>query len=306
MSDIFISYASEDRPRVKPLVDALQQQGWSVWWDRTIRAGRPFDRAIEAALKDARCVVVFWSRASIDSDWVWTEANEAKQRGILVPALLDDVDIPLAFRRIQAANLVGWSGGLPSAQVDELALAVSEVLATYASPLLDTSPHPRYPSASGAMPLEEQPKAQEEKVGQEELERKPLKDERGQAAAEKARVEEQEHERLAAADRARLKEERLSRGQGRSGALVPSLAIVSPALKKVALAACGILAVALIVYWATRPKQQQRGTQTPGVQAQPSSHPPAVETSSGSGAGDKTAADKALPIRPLRAKNRGG
>ena len=34
MSDIFISYASEDRDRVKSLARALEQEGWSVWWDR--------------------------------------------------------------------------------------------------------------------------------------------------------------------------------------------------------------------------------------------------------------------------------
>ena len=82
MHDIFISYASEDRPRVKPLVDALQQKGWSVWWDRTIRAGRTFDRVIEAALDDARCVIVLWSQTSVESDWVRTEAEEAKRRGV--------------------------------------------------------------------------------------------------------------------------------------------------------------------------------------------------------------------------------
>ncbi len=137
MHDIFISYASEDRPRVKPLVDALQQKGWSVWWDRTIRAGRTFDRVIEAALDDARCVIVLWSQTSVESDWVRTEAEEAKRRGVLVPALLDEVKIPLEFRRIQAANLVAWSGASPNADFDELALAVSEVLSSSAPPAPD-------------------------------------------------------------------------------------------------------------------------------------------------------------------------
>jgi formylglycine-generating enzyme required for sulfatase activity len=54
------------------------------------------------------------------------------QRGILVPALLEDVIIPLAFRPIQAANLVDWSGGTPSAGFDELAGAVSGVLSSNA------------------------------------------------------------------------------------------------------------------------------------------------------------------------------
>ena len=40
MGDIFISYAREDRNRIKPLAEALEKQGWSVFWDRTIPAGQ--------------------------------------------------------------------------------------------------------------------------------------------------------------------------------------------------------------------------------------------------------------------------
>jgi formylglycine-generating enzyme required for sulfatase activity len=128
VSDIFISYSRADRSRVKPLVDELLRRGWSVWWDPTIRPGKTWDQVIEAALTAARCVIVLWSRDSIQSHWVRTEAEDGRQRGILVPALLDDVIIPLAFRRIQAANLIKWSGVLPNAEVDELILAVTEVL----------------------------------------------------------------------------------------------------------------------------------------------------------------------------------
>ena len=128
VSDVFISYASADRPRVIPLVDALRQKGWSVWWDRTIPPGKTWDHVIEAALDGARCVIVLWSKDAVLSDWVRTEAEEGKRRGILVPARIDDVTIPLAFRRIQAADLVGWRGALPNAGFDELAEAVSGVL----------------------------------------------------------------------------------------------------------------------------------------------------------------------------------
>lgn len=143
MSDIFISYASEDRPRIRPLVDALQKQGWSVWWDRTILAGKSFDDVIEAALADARCVIVLWSRHSIVSRWVRTEAEEADRRGILVPALLDQVTIPFAFRRIQAANLTEWQGRLPNAEFDQLVHAVSSVLSSAAPPPAQAAATPR-------------------------------------------------------------------------------------------------------------------------------------------------------------------
>jgi formylglycine-generating enzyme len=134
VSDIFLSYAREDLPRVKPIVDALAGRGWSVWWDPGIKPGETWDEVIEAELDQARCVIVLWSRQSVQSRWVRTEADEGQRRGVLIPALLDDVVIPLAFRRIQAANLVGWSGAQPHPGFDELASAVSKKLSAPAQP----------------------------------------------------------------------------------------------------------------------------------------------------------------------------
>ncbi len=128
MTDIFISYASQDRERIRPLVAALERRGWTVWWDRTILAGRVWEREIEAALAEARCVIVAWSEGSVQSDWVWTEADEGKTRGVLVPVLLDAVTIPLAFRRIHAASLVGWDGRATGSQFEEVARAIAALL----------------------------------------------------------------------------------------------------------------------------------------------------------------------------------
>lgn len=100
MSDIFISYTSEDRTKAETLASTLEQQGWSVWWDRTIPAGKTFDEVIEEAIDAARCVVVLWSNSSVTSRWVHTEAEEGARRNILVPVLIEKVNIPLAFHRI--------------------------------------------------------------------------------------------------------------------------------------------------------------------------------------------------------------
>ena len=134
MSHIFLSYAREDLARVKPVVEALVARGWSVWWDRTIKPGQIFARVIQIALDEARCVIVLWSRDSVESDWVQSEADEGQRRGILIPAILDEVMIPLAFRRIQAASLVGWSGKLPHTGFEELEQAVEGILTSAAQP----------------------------------------------------------------------------------------------------------------------------------------------------------------------------
>jgi hypothetical protein len=110
MADVLISYASEDRERAGKLASALSAHGWSVWWDRKIIAGQAFDIVIERELENAKSVVVLWSKHSIESEWVKNEASVATERGILVPALIDEVKLPLEFRRKQTVDLTGWQG----------------------------------------------------------------------------------------------------------------------------------------------------------------------------------------------------
>ena len=120
MSDIFISYARADKEKAELLANAFSQKGWSVWWDREIPPGKSFDETIENALSSARCVVVLWSKTSVSSRWVKTEAAEGAERGILVPALIDNVKIPLEFKRIEAADLSDWQGESSHREFDQL------------------------------------------------------------------------------------------------------------------------------------------------------------------------------------------
>lgn len=110
MADIFISYASKDRPIAKELAQLLKNRGWTVWWDSHIPIGDRFDTAIEKELRNAKAVLVLWTKHSIASEWVKNEASDAAQRGILIPVLLESVTIPLAFSRIETALLTDWKG----------------------------------------------------------------------------------------------------------------------------------------------------------------------------------------------------
>jgi len=128
MADIFISYASSDRPKAESISKILASQGYSVWWDRVIPPGQVFDDVIQKSLDAARCVIVLWSEASVSSNWVKTEAAEAAQRGILVPALIKDVRPPIEFKRIQAANLVQWDSDPEHPEFQNLLASVERLV----------------------------------------------------------------------------------------------------------------------------------------------------------------------------------
>ncbi|MBL4662397.1 MAG: toll/interleukin-1 receptor domain-containing protein [Flavobacteriaceae bacterium] len=128
MVDLFISYSSQDRARIQPLVSALEQQGWSVFWDRHIPAGKTWRSYVGQALTDARCVLVVWSSHSIESRWVSEEADEGPKRGILVPVLLEAVEAPIGFRSIQAADLSDWKLNGASARFQKLVEDIKIIL----------------------------------------------------------------------------------------------------------------------------------------------------------------------------------
>jgi hypothetical protein len=108
--NVFISYSRRDRERVIQLADALQSEGLSVWWDPNLVPGRKFRQMIAEQLAAADCVVVVWTAASLESDWVQDEAEEARVRGVLIPVMMDPVKAPAGFRQVQAADLSQWSG----------------------------------------------------------------------------------------------------------------------------------------------------------------------------------------------------
>lgn len=110
MADIFISYASEDRGWVRKLATTLEESGWSVWWDRDIIIGQAFDQVIEHELEIAKSIIVVWSKNSIYSEWVKNEASVALGFDRLIPIMIDQIQIPLEFRRKQTADLTNWGG----------------------------------------------------------------------------------------------------------------------------------------------------------------------------------------------------
>ena len=110
MADIFLSYATADWPRAKVLMDWFERLGWSVFVDRETRHGEPWAEHIEAELKAAKCVVVFWSSAAFESEWVLREAALAHEIKRLVQVKGTGLDAPEPFCTLQMFSFEAWAG----------------------------------------------------------------------------------------------------------------------------------------------------------------------------------------------------
>ncbi|MBL8343017.1 MAG: toll/interleukin-1 receptor domain-containing protein [Rubrivivax sp.] len=132
MTDVFISYKREDEGRVAPLVQGLQAEGLSVWWDRALPGGESWRAQITQALHTARCVVVVWSHGSTgpEGGFVRDEAGRAAQAARLVPVLVDHgLRLPLGFGELQAIDLTRWRGRRSDPFFQDLVAALRAKLA---------------------------------------------------------------------------------------------------------------------------------------------------------------------------------
>ena len=119
MAKVFLSYDREDLAKAGAIAGVLEEAGHEVWWDRHIRGGAQYSQEIERALADSDAVVVLWSKASVNSEWVRDEAAEGRDRGTLIPVLLEPVKAPMGFRQFQTIDLTDWSdkGGSERASI---------------------------------------------------------------------------------------------------------------------------------------------------------------------------------------------
>ena len=95
MSDIFISYASQNREFALRLADELDEH-FGIWIDREgIIGGNAWEKQIEQALKDCKIFLVLVSENSNNSEWVSRETIMAEQlKKYRIPCLLNDT-LPL-------------------------------------------------------------------------------------------------------------------------------------------------------------------------------------------------------------------
>ena len=291
MSDIFISYASEDRSRVEPLAKGLETRGWSVWWDRNLISGERYSQVIEEAISGARCVVVLWSKNSIESEWVRDEADIGKDRNVLLPAVIDNVRPPMGFRQRHAADLTDWRDQEGHAGFSILLSAIESII--------------------GPSPLKTR-KTEELKRAEAKEKQRQLDEHKQREAAEKQRLE-QERPPLGASDTAKDKAQGLDQDhRGRQArphtAARPPLPGSLPTLtrkKRITIGALALVVVLGFVGWFLAPKPESLLThQTPQPAVSTIEESPASPTVSDSSAEQKSSApakpeqDATVPIEP--------
>lgn len=144
---IFLSYSREDQSHALKAIALLEEAGLKVWWDGLLEGGENYLPTTEAALENATCVLVLWSKISVDSHWVRDEAQSGRERRCLVPVSIDGAQPPLGFRQFQTIDASGWSGKSNTPQADQIRAAV---LAQFGS-----SPEPRVatPASASNFPL---------------------------------------------------------------------------------------------------------------------------------------------------------
>lgn len=137
-ASVFLAYSREDDEYARRLVKALEHAGVSVWWDvSSIPIGANWEQFLTEQVSIARCLLVLWSRKSVDSKWVLFEAEYAARRGVLLPVLIADVEIPSPFNQYQAASLKHWDGDPNDPTFRRLLNTIQTLMTTASAPSRD-------------------------------------------------------------------------------------------------------------------------------------------------------------------------
>jgi hypothetical protein len=138
-ANVFLAYSRKDQQQAQRLLVALERFGISVWWDvASIPIGVNWEQFLTDQVSAAQCVVVLWSRFSVESKWVLFEAEFAARRGVLLPVLIEEVSIPPPFSRYQSARLEGWDGNESGLAFQQLLEAIQRRIATAPAAPQDT------------------------------------------------------------------------------------------------------------------------------------------------------------------------
>lgn len=125
----FFSYSRTDKARAEPIIRALEQAGFEIWWDDMLPGGAKYIEKTQTALQEADVVVVLWTETSVQSHWVQDEAMHGRDHKRLVPITIDRTEPPLGFRQFQVLDLSAWDGTQDAPAIQNVIRSMNAVAA---------------------------------------------------------------------------------------------------------------------------------------------------------------------------------
>jgi hypothetical protein len=128
--DVFISYASKDKPWASEFGSALRGAGVRIWLaDSELLPGEPWQEKIAEALRASRTLVLVLSPHSAESPWTFFELGAAvADHKRIIPVAREEIDwahLPSPLRHLQI---------LRESSPQEAGRRVAEVLERESSP----------------------------------------------------------------------------------------------------------------------------------------------------------------------------
>ncbi len=101
---LFVSYSHRDTAKVYPILDALYDKKYRIWYDESCENGNDFRDELRRRIENCSAVVLFVSEASMTSPFCGMEIIVARENGKkLYPIFLEDATaVPPAFEILLA------------------------------------------------------------------------------------------------------------------------------------------------------------------------------------------------------------
>lgn len=100
---LFISYSHRDTSKVYPILDALYDKKYRLWYDESCETGNDFRDELRDRIERCEAVILFVSEASMASPFCGMEIIVARENNKrLYPVYLDSADVPPAFQILLA------------------------------------------------------------------------------------------------------------------------------------------------------------------------------------------------------------
>jgi hypothetical protein len=121
--DAFISHSSRNAAVARKIERGLEVRGLDAWLDDSeMRRGVVLTDKLQESIRDARCLLLVWSKAAARSRWVATEWLMAVHlRRFIIPMAVDDAKLPQCMEQI-----VHLRGNLTKQRLEQLAADVRD------------------------------------------------------------------------------------------------------------------------------------------------------------------------------------